>query len=140
MLRLQQIILLALLLMVVASCGGQNGFTSTGYVPPYGAYAPLPPTGYPYPTPFINPSMPGGYPTSFAPFAPVYNYFQQTPWLQSYWGSLWPAWQQYASSNGYGIYEFTPFWTWCQSGWSNTQLYQLYVVLNSGYYNSCGCF
>jgi hypothetical protein len=100
--------LAALALVSLVSCGKSQDYYNAGYAgynP--GGYVPSAPQGY-YPP--ISSQVPTGYPQQYQPFAPVYNYFQQSTAAQQYYAQLWYQWQIYAQAQRVSVYNFPVFW------------------------------
>lgn len=134
------------LLLTFVACGGGNTFSDvptystglnpyvTGPISPTGGYL-IPPTGTP-----ISPVLPSGYPVTFAPFAPLYNYTQSYGY-SNYWSNLWSTWQAYAPSLGYSAYDFQPFWYVFVPQVVDPNFYSWFTnaVYTPGGYSYCGC-
>lgn len=132
-------------LLCLLGCGKSDFYSDgSGYYnqsPYFGAQGPIvPPTGA-YPQ--INPQLPQGYPQQYQPFAPMYNYFQQSPQMSAYYQNLWQQWQVYAQQRQVNVYSFPTFWyQFCPQQvpqqfytWFNVSVYQ------QGGYGYCGeCF
>lgn len=125
-------VLVGLMFLLVAACGKNDGFVSStpaGYVPPN--YGPNP--NQPYP-PQVNNQIPPGYPSQFQPFAPMYNYFQQT-YQQTMWSQLWSQWQTYAYYHQTQSYNFNSFWNdFCPQYFYQTQNYDTYLYIDVNIY------